>query len=49
VCKEAAALSAEVVPPMDWHSFIASTYGCCSDAPLSRGEQGHPESREIMR
>jgi hypothetical protein len=32
----------------DWHEFVAGTYGCCSDAPLSRGEQGRQESRETM-
>jgi len=31
----------EGVSASDWHGFIASTYGCCSDAPLARGEQGH--------
>jgi hypothetical protein len=32
----------------DWHAFVASTYGCLSDAPISRGEQGHYENRETM-
>jgi hypothetical protein len=34
--------------PLDWHEFIANTYGCLSDAPISRGEQGHYEGREAM-
>ena len=33
---------------LDWHGFVTSTYGCLSDAPISRGEQGHYESREII-
>lgn len=43
------ARTAEGASPSDWHDFIAGTYGCCSDAPLSRGEQGHHESREAVK
>lgn len=32
----------------DWHKFVASTYGCLSEAPISRGEQGRHENREAM-
>lgn len=32
----------------DWHDFIASTYGCFADAPISRGDQGRYETREVM-
>ena len=39
---------AEGVSASNWQEFIASMYGCCSDAPLSRGEQGRHESRETM-
>ena len=35
--------------PLDWREFIASTYGGLSDAPIARGDQGHCESREIMK
>jgi len=38
----------EVDVPTDWHAFVASTYGCLSDAPISRGEQGHYEDRETV-
>jgi len=33
---------------LDWHEFIASTYACLADAPISRGEQGRHVSREAM-
>ena len=33
----------------DWHGFVAGTYGCLSDAPISRAEQGQYESREAIR
>jgi hypothetical protein len=33
---------------LDWHNFVASTYGCLADAPISRGDQGRYESREAM-
>jgi hypothetical protein len=45
----AEAQAAEIGVPLDWHDFVASTYGCLSDAPISRGEQGHYESREAMK
>jgi len=44
----AEAQPSEAGAPLDWHEFIASTYGCLSDAPISRGDQGHYESREAM-
>jgi hypothetical protein len=44
----AAAQPSETGGPLDWREFIASTYGCLSDAPISRGDQGHYESRETM-
>jgi hypothetical protein len=44
----AEAQAAEPGAPLDWHDFVASTYGCLSDAPISRGEQGHYESREAV-
>jgi hypothetical protein len=34
---------------LDWHEFVANTYGCLADAPISRGDQGHFESREAMK
>jgi hypothetical protein len=33
---------------LDWHDFIASTYGCLADAPIAREEQGRHERREAM-
>ena len=39
---------AEAETHLDWHEFVANTYGCLSDAPISRGEQGHYESRETI-
>jgi len=32
----------------NWHDFVASTYGCLADTPISRGQQGLYESREAM-
>ncbi|MEZ4525625.1 MAG: hypothetical protein R2941_06860 [Desulfobacterales bacterium] len=39
-----------VSQPIDkeWISFIESTYGCLSDDPVERGEQGVFEIREAM-
>ena len=34
---------------LDWREFVAKTYGCLADAPISRGDQGHFESREAMK
>jgi hypothetical protein len=34
---------------LDWREFVAKTYGCLADAPISRGDQGHFESRETMK
>ena len=33
---------------LDWQEFVAKTYGCLADAPISRAEQGRYESREAM-
>jgi hypothetical protein len=44
----AEAQATETGVPLDWHEFVANTYGCLSDAPISRGDQGHYESREVM-
>jgi len=33
---------------LDWHEFVAKTYGCLADAPISRGDQAHFESREAI-
>jgi len=38
----------ETGAPLDWDEFIARTYGCLADAPISRGNEGHFESRETM-
>jgi hypothetical protein len=38
----------EVGAGPDWHEFVANTYGCLAEAPISRGDQGHFESREAM-
>ncbi|MDM8515893.1 hypothetical protein QUF76_06805 [Desulfobacterales bacterium HSG16] len=32
----------------EWSSFIESTYGCLSDDPIERGEQGEFENREAI-
>lgn len=34
---------------LDWHAFIAQTYGCLSDDSFERGEQGRYEIREAMQ
>ena len=31
--------------PETWHDFIAETYGCLSDDPIARGDQGKYEIR----
>lgn len=33
---------------LDWHEFVANTYGCLTNAPISRGDQGHFEVREAI-
>ena len=38
----------EVGVGLDWHEFVANTYGCLADAPISRGDSGHFESREAV-
>ncbi len=40
---------AEADAHLDWHEFVATTYGCLADAPISRGDQGHFEIRETMK
>ena len=45
----AEAQSSAAGAPLDWREFIADTYGCLADAPISRGDQGHYESREAMK
>ncbi len=32
----------------EWISFVDSTYGCLSDDPIERGEQGEFEIREVI-
>jgi len=32
----------------DWIEFVNSTYGCLSDDPIERGEQGKFENREVI-
>jgi hypothetical protein len=39
----------EIGVGLDWREFVANTYGCLADAPISRGDQGHFESREAMK
>jgi hypothetical protein len=39
----------EIGTGLDWHQFVAKTYGCLADAPISRGDQGHFEGRESMQ
>ena len=31
-----------------WKDFITETYGCLSDAPIQRGDQGYYEMRKEM-
>ncbi|KHE92699.1 MAG: hypothetical protein K8F52_08660 [Candidatus Scalindua rubra] len=33
----------------EWHEFIQETYGCLSDAPIERGDQGVYEVREEIK
>ncbi len=37
------------VEDLEWHDFIAETYGCLADAPIERGDQGQYEIREAIR
>ncbi len=32
--------------PSDWQEFVRETYGCLSDDPIERGDQGSYEIRE---
>jgi hypothetical protein len=32
----------------DWRAFLVETYGSTAAAPLERGEQGTPETREAL-
>jgi hypothetical protein len=34
---------------LDWHAFIAQTYGCLADNPIDRGDQGVYEVREAFQ
>ncbi len=38
-----------VAADLDWREFVAKTYGCLADAPISRGDRGHFESREAIK
>jgi len=38
----------QVRTDLDWHGFVASTYGCLADAPISRGKLGQYETREAI-
>ena len=33
---------------LDWHEFIESTYGCLTDVPIERPDQGKYEIREVI-
>jgi hypothetical protein len=39
--------TAEAGAPLDWHESVANTDGCLAEAPISRGDQGTYESRQI--
>lgn len=32
----------------EWHRFIRETYGCLSETPIERGDQGEYEAREAI-
>jgi hypothetical protein len=34
---------------LNWHAFIVQTYGCLTDDPITRGEQGKYEIREAIQ
>jgi len=34
---------------LNWHAFIAQTYGCLADNPIDRGDQGIYEVREAFQ
>ena len=36
------------VPASNWEEFIEATYGCLTDNPIERGEQGQFEIRETI-
>lgn len=36
--------AAKTDAPLDWHDFVASTYGCLSDAPISLVPSSSPPS-----
>jgi hypothetical protein len=42
-------VEAPVCENVDWHAFVAHTYGCLAETPISRGDQGCYESREAMK
>ncbi len=33
----------------EWHTFITKTYGCLTNDPIERGEQGIFEVREALK
>ena len=33
---------------LSWHEFIKATYGCLSNAPIERADQGKYEIREVI-
>ena len=41
--------AAKASTPLAWHEFVANTYGCLSDAPISRGGQGQYEHRATVQ
>lgn len=38
----------KVLENNEWLAFIGDTYGCLSDSPILRGEQGAYEDRKAM-
>lgn len=42
-------VEAQLSGNVDWPDFVAHTYGCLAEAPISRGDQGRYESREAMK
>jgi len=45
---ENGAQATEAAIQLDWHEFLAETYGCLAEAPITRGEQGQYENREAV-
>jgi len=42
------AIMPQNVQVSDWHIFVEQTYGSLSDDPITRGDQGQFEIREII-